>query len=466
MASLTKDNGPKSWRIQFMGVIDKQSRKTIRLSGLTRKQAEQVLGHVENIIGCRLQQTRLDDPDATWLGSLPDKFHEKLVKAELVEQREKAQLQQEGVSLRDFLAEFIEDGRTLKGHPASVETSKKWRGTRDMLLQCFDGERLVSSFSLVDGKAFRKWMEQREVPVTKRNPTARMAENSMRQRIANCKTFFSYAVKEEFVASNPFRNQVSNTQDNTNGKLRISAEIIDTVIAAAPDAEWRLLIALWRYAGLRKMEPLHLEWNDVFWDEGMIRVKSPKTQHHRRKRTRNVPIRDIERYLKDVFTQRNPADSRIFARYSPTMSNLHKPFEDIIEAAKIKPWPNLIKNLRLSCENDWLDNKEAPAHVIAAWIGHSVEVQNSDYAMVSEGHFEQFNARPAKSKNVSHSVSDDVRNGQKQQEMSESPVRGCVEKTRKPNEKPDKPPRSRTPLRSRWWRRPIPQTSRLAKQRS
>ena len=46
-----------------------------------------------------------------------------------------------------------------------------------------------------------------------------------------------------------------------------------------------------------------------------------------------------------------------------------------------------------SCENDWLDAGEAPAHVIAAWIGHSVTVQNSSYAIVSDGHFEQFNAR-------------------------------------------------------------------------
>lgn len=69
--------------------------------------------------------------------------------------------------------------------------------------------------------------------------------------------------------------------------------------------------------------------------------------------------------------------------YSRTMCNMHKPFERIIEKAGHKPWPNLIKNLRLSCENDWLDRAEAPAHVIAAWIGHDIEVQNSNYAIVS-----------------------------------------------------------------------------------
>ncbi len=65
-----------------------------------------------------------------------------------------------------------------------------------------------------------------------------------------------------------------------------------------------------------------------------------------------------------------------------------------IEDSNIVPWPNLIKNLRLSCANDWLTAGEAPAHVIAAWIGHSLAVQNSSYAIVSDGHFETFNARP------------------------------------------------------------------------
>ncbi|MCP4508520.1 MAG: hypothetical protein GY826_19280 [Fuerstiella sp.] len=70
------------------------------------------------------------------------------------------------------------------------------------------------------------------------------------------------------------------------------------------------------------------------------------------------------------------------------MTNLHKPFAQTIENAGLQPWPALIKNLRLSCENDWIDNQEAPDHVIAAWIGHSVQVQRSDYALVSAGHFE------------------------------------------------------------------------------
>jgi hypothetical protein len=52
-----------------------------------------------------------------------------------------------------------------------------------------------------------------------------------------------------------------------------------------------------------------------------------------------------------------------------------------------------------------LTANEAPAHVIAAWIGHSVTVQNNAYAIVSDGHFEQFNGRhPVTQKKVAHQV--------------------------------------------------------------
>lgn len=50
----------------------------------------------------------------------------------------------------------------------------------------------------------------------------------------------------------------------------------------------------------------------------------------------------------------------------------------------------MFQNLRSSCETDWLDPK-MPAHVVTNWIGHSVKVQNDNYAQVHDCHFEEFN---------------------------------------------------------------------------
>ena len=46
--------------------------------------------------------------------------------------------------------------------------------------------------------------------------------------------------------------------------------------------------------------------------------------------------------------------------------------------------------MRASCETDWLNSGMAP-HVVAKWIGHSVDVQNRHYAQVDDHHFDQFN---------------------------------------------------------------------------
>jgi integrase len=43
----------------------------------------------------------------------------------------------------------------------------------------------------------------------------------------------------------------------------------------APDAEWRLMIALWRFAGLRAAsEVLMLKWEDILWDQKLIIVRA------------------------------------------------------------------------------------------------------------------------------------------------------------------------------------------------
>jgi len=260
-----------------------------------------------------------------------------------------------------------------------------------------------------------------------------MNETSIRQRVGNAKSMFSYAVLEELLPQNPFRNQVSSLRAGDEGKQNIPADIINKVIEAAPTTEWKLLIALWRYAGLRKMEPLELTWNDVLWAEGKLRVRSSKTRHHAGKDMRYVPFRDVETYLSDAFAMAEKGQQHVLPRIRS--SDVFHRFKDIVENAGYKPWPNLIKNLRLSCENDWLTANEAPAHVIAAWIGHSVTVQNNAYAIVSDGHFEQFNAREkATPKSGNTGGNKRTRSGAKTPKVATGVATSKPQKTLEPNE--------------------------------
>ena len=92
-----------------------------------------------------------------------------------------------------------------------------------------------------------------------------------------------------------------------------------------------------------------------------------------------VPISPVLSYLEAAFNEAEEGTEQVVTRYSTNNFNLHKPFLQIIKNAGLQPWPKLIQNLKASCETEWLDS-EMPAHVVAAWIGHSVKVQNDSYA--------------------------------------------------------------------------------------
>jgi len=164
------------------------------------------------------------------------------------------------------------------------------------------------------------------------------------------------------------------------------------IVDACPDRQWRLIFALWRFAGLRKMEIFQLRWEHVLWDQGRMLVTIPKTKHHEGKGTRFVPIGGILPWLEAAFHEAPDGSQRVITRFTKSNVNLAKPFEKIITAAGLTIWPKLIQNLRASCETDWLD-ASIPAHVVARWIGHSVKIQNDHYAQVDDHHFDQFNVK-------------------------------------------------------------------------
>lgn len=70
----------------------------------------------------------------------------------------------------------------------------------------------------------------------------------------------------------------------------VSAEEIEAVLEKCPDAEWRAIFALARYAGLRTpSEVLLLRWADIHWDKQRFTAHSPKTAHQG-KHSRVIPL--------------------------------------------------------------------------------------------------------------------------------------------------------------------------------
>ena len=409
MASATKDS--RGWRVRFMGVTGEQ--KTLRPGkGTTKAAAEQLGRHVDSLVASKMARGPIDRQTAIWLAEIGDTLRKKIERAGLVESAEPVEaeplVEQKPVfELGRFLAEYRDDGLTASGERAAELTVTKWRAPMSSLLNFFGEKRDISTITHEDAHQYRKWLDERRIKKTKQNPKGQpLADNTKRKHMDNAKVFFNGAKRRGLIAFNPFEHQISSTKPNRERDYFLNREDTERILEACPDAEWRLLVALWRLAGLRKMEIFQLTWGDVLSDQGRMRVHATKTAHHEGKDIRYVPLRDIREHLEDVFQLLAgggvPADAPIITRFSATNSNLDKPFKSILHRAGLVPWPKLFQNMRASCETEWL-NEGHPAHVVAAWIGHSVKVQRDSYAQITDGHYDKFNSHPTSFEHVSES---------------------------------------------------------------
>ena len=396
MASVCKDS--KGWRIRFVDADD--NRRTLRPGKIDKRQAETIGRYVDSLVASIASGQPIARQTSLWLSDIGDKLHIKLERAGLIESRKPPEKTAE-LSLADFLKDHVEHGRTSRGHQAAESTLQKWSYTQQFLNEVFP-DKPLSGITREDAHQFRKWLDERRIHQKTSNRNGQpLTENAKRKHIANCKAFFNAAVRRGLVEKNPFANQVSVSQADRSRDRFVTLDETRKLICAAPDAQWRLMIALWRLAGLRKMEIFNLTWGDVQWNLGKLLVHASKTKHIEGCDMRFAPLRDIRPFLEEAFQyalpkgQRSlPADAPIVTRFNRTNFNLAKPFQKIILAAGLTPWGKLFQNLRASCETQWLKDGER-ADLVANWIGHSVQVQRSNYVQYTDEDVESFNQKPA-----------------------------------------------------------------------
>ena len=164
------------------------------------------------------------------------------------------------------------------------------------------------------------------------------------------------------------------------------------MIQAAPNAEWRLLIALSRWGGLRvPSEALALEWRHIDWAGGTFTVPCSKTARTG-KPYRVVPIfGELLPYLEDA--QAVAEGSRyVISRYRDSSTNLRSRLMWIIRKAGLEPWERLWHNLRASRASELAS--EYPANTAADWLGHTPAVADRHYLQTLGEHVAHAQRRP------------------------------------------------------------------------
>ena len=368
MASITNEpNGRRT--IQF--VIEDGRRRSIRLGKVSKRYAESVRARIEELQAAKKTGLPISTDLKAWLDQVSDQLHDRLTSAELVPERHRQ-------GIEDFIYDYIESRTDTK---ASTRTVYGRAGKH--LTEHFGPARLVQSIKPADADAFRIELDRRG-----------LSEATVRRTIGIAKQFFRAAVRAGLITENPFADLVSTVQANPAKAYFITREEFDKVIDAANDNEWRLLIALSRLGAFRvPSEPLALTWGDVDFERSRVRVPSPKTEHHRGKASRMMPLfPELRPYLDAIRPQEPKASDPVILRYRVPTVNLRTRLLKNIRRAGLEPWPKLWQNMRASRETELVET--FPSHVVAEWVGHSVTIANKHYLQVTEDHFAKAVQKP------------------------------------------------------------------------
>ncbi len=383
MASLNKQaNGRRV--IQFRGLDGK--RRSIRLGKIDEGPASDIKAHVEHLARCQAYSTPRSEATDKWLaGLLADPewhwLYDRVASAGLVQDRpESTKRKNRRGHLEPFLDSFITKRMDVK-----PSTKLLYHQTKQNLIDYFGTEKPIPEITAGDAKDWRLWL----LSEAHAQKDGGLAKSTANRRVKCARQFMEDAVDHEIIPANPFRKVKGGQSVNRERLYYVSWEMIDKVIEAATNAEWRAIIALARFGGLRIPSELYpLRWEDVNFAESKLLVTSPKTQHVD-KPYRMLPdavFGDVRPYLEDLFKvaksrgKVKPSDY-VIPRHGKERANLRTQFERFIKRAGLEPWPKLFQNCRSSRETE-LIYLGYQIHEVCAWIGNSPQVANDHYLQV------------------------------------------------------------------------------------
>jgi integrase len=194
------------------------------------------------------------------------------------------------------------------------------------------------------------------------------------------------AMRRKLVTANPFEHITGTVKGDPARRVFVPGATVTKIIETLPDAQWRLLVALARWAGLRiPSEALALTWQDVDIPGRRFIVRASKTAHHEGGGVRVVPMfPELVPFFEEAHELAPEGSTHVLTRFQGA-DNLRTMFRRYIARAGFTPWPKVWQNLRVSRATELAD--QYPGHVSAAWLGHSEKIADAFYRQVTDEHF-------------------------------------------------------------------------------
>ena len=413
---------------------DKNEQKcSIWLGKVSNEISDSFRCYADRIVNAYLMNVAFDAETSRWLATLSDKYYEKLVVKGFVPPRRKVAT----------LAEIIPLLIKSRAKTVSTQTIEIWEQAERSLYTYFGEDKRVDAITRIDAESFRSWL----VSDGRLDGKGGLKPTTVWKRLQHVIAFFEAMVKGDEIAKNPFEGLTMSPVVDEDRNHYVDEKFVHQIIEVLPDAEWKLIAALWRFAGFRgSTEPLLLRWQDILWDRDKIIVHAKKTKRYEGKATRMIPIfPELVEPLRALRRETNENDIYVITKNAPLClknvmdrskldkikANFGSLFAGYIERAGLKPWPKIVNNLRASFETDLLNGKyDTPDHrigiqTVAKWLGHSPKVMLKHYGRVREEDFKQV----TQYKPVQIRPQDLPQNidGKESLELCESPVETRVE---------------------------------------
>ncbi|WP_417750008.1 tyrosine-type recombinase/integrase [Rosistilla oblonga] len=358
------NNQKPAWRLQFY--FPSSKRRAIYLGRTSRRAAEAAKRHVDDLVRAKKANVQPDASTTAWLGGIDSDLHSKLAAVGLCNERRYQGAS--GTELGAFIDKFIADRDGTEWKP---NTARNYRNSREWIVGFFGAKRQLADITKADVKRWRRWMET-EQPDRK---TKKLSESTAAKHHKRAREMLTEAVNDKLIQENPFRAKISIPVDEDK-QFYVSREAAAAIIAANDCLEWKAIVALTRYCGLRcPSEVLNLQWDHIDWEEGRFWV----IPENKTETGRHVPLFPRVRTVLDNLRAQAGAGIHVITRYRDSEQNLRTQLHRVIRRAGIEPWPKAFMNMRASCRTDL--ERNYLHHTVNKWLGHGSAIAERHYLM-------------------------------------------------------------------------------------
>lgn len=366
MASVMKDNRPgrSGWRIRF---YVQKHRRELYFTG-RKRDADELGRKCESLSKCVEAGLPLDADLSIWVKRLDSQVRDTLVGWGLCEPASPKLSTDEGRFLGAFLRGYIDGRKDIREN-----TKENLEQARRVLIEYFGERHSLRKLTPGDAIRWQRWLDSEK----------KFAVATISAHTRKVKSMFRVAVDDGLIDSNPFGSLKGFKESNVDRQRYIPHDVIRRILDECPGPQWRLIVTLCRYAGLRcPSEVLALKWTDIDWERGRMRVDSSKTG------VRFVPMfPEVRKALDEAYDAAAEGSVRCVDEYHANVANLRTQFGRILKRAGVEAWPRIFHNLRASRRTEL--QEFLPDHAINKWMGQSSRVAEQHYITLHDEHWDR-----------------------------------------------------------------------------